>query len=207
MFQLKQVTQLSLQSHLPGGKKRDYLHKKTGFTNPCIVNRGGWCFILYKNHIKQAFSILQVIHIDYATPVDFILIVSCSFLLNFERSLLFNVHSQLYNNYIKEIFISLVTSTWHSTWNGWHAFLTFVVRYNPFQRKYLIHQQNLMTHLLLIVFWFRRRSFIFRFDHSFLILPQIKTLTLNIIHLLWYFRIMISRGETSQKIRQWTPIL
>ena len=135
---------------------------------------------------------MQVIHINDTTPVDFILIVSCSFLLNFERSLLFNVHSQLYNNYIKEIFISLVTSTWHSTWNGWHAFLTFVVRYNPFQRKYLIHQQNLMTHLLLIVFWFRRRSFIFRFDHSFLILPQIKTLTLSIIHLLWYFRIMIS---------------
>ena len=42
--------------------------------------------------------ILHVIHINDTTPVDFILIVSCSFLLNFERSLLFNVHSQLCNN-------------------------------------------------------------------------------------------------------------
>ena len=30
--------------------------------------------------------ILQVIHINDTTSVDFILIVSCSFLLNFERS-------------------------------------------------------------------------------------------------------------------------
>lgn len=46
--------------------------------------------------------------------------------------------------------------------------------------------QNLMTHLLLIVFWFRWRSFIFRFDGSFFILPQIIYFTLNNMHFLWY---------------------
>ena len=35
---------------------------------------GGRCFISYKNHIKQTFSILHVIYND-TTPVDFILIV------------------------------------------------------------------------------------------------------------------------------------
>ena len=66
--------------------------------------------------------------------------------------------------------------------------------------------QNLMTHLLLIVF-FRWRSFIFRFDDSFFILPQIIYFTLNNIHLLSYpilgpwFQFSCARGEASQKNR------
>lgn len=62
-----------------------------------------------------------------------------------------------------------------------------------------------MTHLRLIVFWFKWRSFIFIFDNSFFILPQITYFNTLIIHLMWYFRIMISvfmstrRGKSNNR--------
>ena len=56
-------------------KETIYTRKQDLQTDLSIVNRGGRCFIWYKNHIKQTFSILQVIYIIDTTPVDFILIV------------------------------------------------------------------------------------------------------------------------------------
>ena len=43
-------------------KQGNYFHKKTGLTNLCIVNRGGRCFIWYKNHIKQNLHFVGYLH-------------------------------------------------------------------------------------------------------------------------------------------------
>ena len=72
--------------------------------------------------------------------MNIISIVSCRFWLTFERFLLFNVRSQMYNNWITKIFILLVTSTWHSPWNGWHVFLSFL------SSKILFKEDTLFTY-------------------------------------------------------------
>ena len=72
--------------------------------------------------------------------MNIISIVSCRFWLNFERFLLFNVRSQMYNNWITKIFILLVTSTWHSPWNGWQVFLSLL------SSKILFKEDTLFTH-------------------------------------------------------------
>ena len=49
-------------------------------------------------NIKQAFSILQLCSNNDTTHVNSISIISGLFWLNFERFLLFNVRSEMYNN-------------------------------------------------------------------------------------------------------------